>query len=534
MMPGAKDFDPVSLEIFKQLFSSVAEEMGGCLERTSFSPNIKERRDYSCAVFDSRGLMVAQAAHLPVHLGSMPLSVKAAVEEVKMARGDVIVLNDPYHGGTHLPDITFVSPVYLTKDRPDFYVACRAHHADVGGAFAGSMGTAREIYQEGLRIPPVKLAGASGFKRDILSLVLANVRTPEERRGDLAAQLACVRLGERRIAELRRRYGRRELRVRAKELQDYAERLMRQLISEIDDGDYSARDFLDDDGISSSPVPIKVVISIRGDSATIDFTGSSPQTSGSVNAVYAVTMSAVFYVFRCLAPHDLPSNWGCMAPFKVIAPEGSVLNPRPPAAVGAGNVETSQRIVDVLFVALTRAGKLGIPAASCGTMSNMAIGGLDSNCRPFSYYETIAGGAGAGPGGPGTSGVHTHMTNTLNTPVEAIEAGYPLRVIRYEIRRGTGGRGKYSGGDGIRRDIQLLSDAQVSILSERRKFRPPGLAGGGPGARGVNTVLKGGRSEHLPSKVTFNGKAGDVVCLKTPGGGGYGRPSRRVTRRRSR
>jgi N-methylhydantoinase B len=526
-MPGKAREDPVGLEIFKHLFSSVAEEMGSCLQRTAYSPNIKERRDYSCAVFDGEGLMVAQAAHLPVHLGSMPLSVKAAVEALRMAPGDVVALNDPYHGGTHLPDITFVSPVYLGESRPDFYVACRAHHADVGGAFAGSMGAAQEIYQEGIRIPPVKLAGARGFDRDVLSLVLANVRTPDERRGDLAAQLACVRLGERRVEELSRRYGTLELKARAKGLQEYAEKLMRYLISDIEDGDYRAQDFLDDDGVTPDPVVIKTVISIDGDSATVDFTGSSPQRRGNVNAVYAVTLSAVFYVFRCLAPYELPSNWGCMAPFKVIAPEGSVLNPRPPAAVGAGNVETSQRIVDVLFAALAKARRLGIPAASCGTMSNVAVGGLDWGRRPFSYYETVAGGAGAGPGGAGTSAVHTHMTNTLNTPVEAIETAYPLRVTRYEIRRGTGGRGAHNGGDGIRRDIELLTDAYVSILSERRRFHPPGLRGGEPGERGINLLLRAGRWKRLPSKITFEGRAGDIVSIRTPGGGGFGKRKQR-------
>jgi N-methylhydantoinase B len=385
------------------------------------------------------------------------------------------------------------------------------------------MGVAREIFQEGLRIPPIKLAGKRGFKQDVLSLVLANVRTPDERKGDLAAQLACVRLGERRLDELSRRYGRREIVARAKELQEYAERLMRHLVLNIQDGTYKAEDFLDDDGVTADPVPIKVAISVSGDSAAIDFTGSAPQTAGSVNAVYAVTLSAVFYVFRCLAPLEIPSNWGCMAPFKVVAPKGGVLNPIPPAAVGAGNVETSQRIVDVLFAALAGCRGLGIPAASCGTMSNVAIGGTDSNRVPFSYYETIAGGAGAGPGGPGRSGIHTHMTNTLNTPVEAIEAAYPLRVIRYEIRRGTGGRGRYSGGDGIRRDIKLLCGSEISILSERRKFRPSGLAGGGPGARGINTLIRGGQLKRLPSKAIVHGRAGDVVSIKTPGGGGFGR-----------
>lgn len=519
---------PVKLEIFKHLYSSVAEEMGVCLQMASYSPNIKERRDHSCAVFDSKGLMVAQAAHLPVHLGSMPLSVKSAIEAFEMSPGDVVALNDPYRGGTHLPDITFVSPVYFGGagrggPRPDFYVAARAHHADVGGAYAGSMGPARDIYQEGLRIPPIKLADRGGFVKDALSLLMANVRTPQERRGDLAAQLACVRLGERRLQELNSRHGSKTLRDQARALQDYAEKLTRHVISGIPNGQYRAQDVLDDDGVATDPVSIRVKITVDGEKATVDFTGSDPQRGGNVNAVFAVTLSAVFYVFRCLAPYEVPSNWGCMAPLEVIAPVGSVLNPSPPAAVGAGNVETSQRIVDVLFAALAAAGIRGIPAASSGSMNNVAIGGMTAEGRPFSYYETLAGGAGASERGPGISAVHTHMTNTLNTPVEAIESAYPLRVLRYEIRRGTGGRGKNRGGHGLRREIQLLTDAQVSILSERRKFQPPGSRGGSPGARGINELIRGKKKTRLPSKTTFQGKRGDVLSIKTPGGGGFGR-----------
>jgi N-methylhydantoinase B len=526
--------DSVKLEVFKHLYSSVAEEMGVCLQRASYSPNIKERRDYSCAVFDSSGLMVAQAAHLPVHLGSMPLSVKAAIDAAPMSRGDVVALNDPYHGGTHLPDITLVSPVYLRGGSegaggaggPQFYVASRAHHADVGGSTPGSMGTATDVYQEGLRIPPVKLADRRGFRGDVLAIVMANVRTPEERRGDLAAQLSSVRLGERRLTEMARRYGPEEMLTRASALQRYSEKLMRAAISEIPDGNYRARDVLDDDGVTSGPVPIAVRLSIAGDSATADFTGSAPQCAGNVNAVYAVTLSAAFYVFRCLAPYEIPSNWGCMAPIKVIAPEGTVVNPVPPAAVGAGNVETSQRIVDVLFAALASAKVLGIPAASSGSMSNVAIGGTGPGGRPFSYYETVAGGAGASENGPGASAIHTHMTNTLNTPIEAIESAYPLRVVRYERRRGTGGRGRHRGGDGVVREIELLADAQVSILSDRRRFAPPGLGGGAPGARGVNELRRGRLKKRLPSKINFKGRKGDVLIVKTPGGGGFGKESK--------
>jgi N-methylhydantoinase B len=518
--------DSVTLEIFKHLYASVAEEMGHCLQRAAYSPNIKERRDHSCAVFDSAGLMVAQAAHLPVHLGSMPLSVKAAIDAVEMSPGDVVALNDPYHGGTHLPDITFVSPVHLGGPRADFYVASRAHHADVGGAFAGSMGVATDVYQEGLRIPPVVLARRDGFVKDMVALLLANVRTPQERRGDLAAQLACVRLGERRLGELGERYGPLELRTRAKALQDYAEKLMRRVISELPDGEYSARDFLDNDGVSERPVCIKVKLTVDGDEARLDFAGSDPQCEGNVNAVFAVTLSAVFYVFRCIAPYDIPSNWGCLAPVEVIAPEGSVVNPVPPAPVAAGNVETSQRIVDVLFAALAKAGVRGIPASSCGSMSNVTIGGVDPSGRGFTYYETVAGGAGASEVGPGVDAVHTHMTNTLNTPVEAIEAAYPLRVRRYEIRKGTGGGGRHRGGDGVRRDIELLCDAQVSLLTERRVFAPRGSRGGAPGAKGINELKRRNRTKKLPSKTTFQGQKGDVLSIRTPGGGGYGRKRR--------
>jgi N-methylhydantoinase B len=527
--------DSVKLEVFKHLYSSVAEEMGVCLQRASYSPNIKERRDYSCAVFDSSGLMVAQAAHMPVHLGSMPLSVRAAVDSLPMSRGDVVALNDPYHGGTHLPDITFVSPVHLRggaresggASGPEFYVASRAHHADVGGSTPGSMGTATDVYQEGLRIPPVTLADRRGFRRDVLALLMANVRTPEERRGDLAAQLSSVRLGERRLAEMALRYGPDEMLARAVALQRYSERLMRAVISEIPDGDYCARDVLDDDGVTSDPVSIAVKLSINGDSATADFTGSAPQCAGNVNAVYAVTLSAAFYVFRCLAPYEIPSNWGWMAPIEVIAPEGTVVNPVPPAAVGAGNVETSQRIVDVLFAALASAKVRGIPAASSGSMSNVAIGGVGPDGRPFSYYETVAGGAGANERGPGPSAVHTHMTNTLNTPIEAIESAYPLRVVRYERRRGTGGRGRHRGGDGVVREIELLADARVSILSDRRRFAPPGLGGGGPGAKGLNELKRGRVKRRLPSKTDFVGRVGDVLSVKTPGGGGFGKGSKK-------
>lgn len=515
---------PIRLEIFKHLFASVAEEMGVVLRRTGHSPNIKERRDFSCAVFDAAGQMVAQAAHIPVHLGAMPLSVQAAVEALDFAPGDVAILNDPYRGGTHLPDITLVTPVFLPdKARPFAFVASRAHHADVGGVSPGSMPIATELIQEGIVIPPLKLVEGGRVNQGLLDLLLANVRTPEERRGDLRAQLAANATGVRRLLELVARYGSSEVHAQMEALLAYAERLTRRLLAGLPPGVYRFQDHLDDDGVDPEPVLIAVTIAVEGETATVDFTGTSPQRRGSVNAVYAITLSAVLYAFRCLLGEDVPTNSGCLRPIRVIAPEGTVVNARPPAAVAGGNVETSQRITDVLLGALAQAAPDRVPAASQGTMNNLTIGGWDPrHGRPFTYYETIGGGMGARPGRDGADAIHTHMTNTLNTPVEALEYAYPLRVQRYEVRRGSGGAGRWRGGDGIRRDIELLADAQVTILSERRVFAPYGLAGGQPGQPGRNALLRSGVEQALPGKVTLPARAGDVVRIETPGGGGWG------------
>src|SRR5205823_8827507 len=445
--------DPIELEIFKNLFHSVAEEMGAALRRSAFSPNIKERRDYSCAVFDGRGQVVAMGDHMPVHLGSMPMSVAAAIDALELGPGDIAMLNDPYAGGTHLPDITLVMPVQNPAPRtpsPVFYVANRAHHSDVGGAQPASMGLSEDIYQEGLRIPPVALARGGRIQRDVLALLLSNVRTPREREGDLTAQVAACRLGERRLLELLEKYGVRKTVFYLEALERYSARLMREALRRIPDGDYAAEDFLDDDGFSARAVRLRVTIGIHGERATVDFAGTSPACRGSVNAVLAITTSAVFYVFRCLFGEDVPASAGLMAPIEVRAPAGSVVNARPPAAVAAGNVETSQRIVDVLLRALAQALPDRIPAASSGTMNNLSFGGADPRSgEPFAYYETIAGGMGARPAADGLSGVHTHMTNSLNTPIEAFESAYPVRVRRYSLRRGSGGAGKFRGGDGI-------------------------------------------------------------------------------------
>ncbi|MFN3475950.1 MAG: hydantoinase B/oxoprolinase family protein, partial [Candidatus Methylomirabilales bacterium] len=512
------------LEIYKNLFASVAEEMGVALRRTGYSPNIKERRDYSCAVFDAQGDMVAQAAHIPVHLGSMPISVKKVIERFPFEPGDAVLLNDPYWGGTHLPDVTLVSPVFVPgSSMPSYFVANRAHHADIGGMAPGSMTLSTEIFQEGLRIPPVKLFEGGRVNQGVFDLILANVRTPREREGDLDAQVAANEIGIRRLLEITERYGPEETTRYMKELQAYAERMTREAIRRIPDGRYAFEDYLDDDGVEEEPVKLRVTITIQGDEAIIDFTGSSPQVKGSVNAIYAVTLSAVFYVFRCLVEFDIPSNTGCFAPLTVIAPEGTVVNARFPAAVAGGNVETSQRIVDVLLGALSQAVPEKVPAASAGTMNNLTIGGFDPRRgEGFAYYETIGGGMGARPSKDGIDAVHTHMTNTLNTPVEALEHAYPLRVLRYEIRRGTGGRGRYRGGDGIRRDIQVLSEAQISLLAERRRFRPYGLFGGEPGQPGEDVLITLEGERRLGSKGSFFAKAGSIISIRTPGGGGYG------------
>jgi N-methylhydantoinase B len=558
--------DPIELEVFKNLYHSIAEEMGAALRRTSFSPNIKERRDYSCAVFDSDGQVIAMGDHMPVHLGSMPMSVAAAIERGDLGAGDIVMLNDPFRGGTHLPDITLVMPVFLKETRgsgqrrpihsgtahrvrtkggqecpphtrPDFYVASRAHHADVGGMFPGSMGPCREIYQEGLRIPPVKIVRAGKMVDDVLALLLNNVRTPVEREGDLGAQIAACQTGAQRLREICVRYGVERARQAAADLLDYSEELMRSFLARIPPGSYRAVDFLDDDGVETSPVMIGVTIRVHPPSGkrtrkqeaavTIDFAGSDPQVQGAVNAVEAIAYSACFYVFRCLLREDVPATAGLMRPIRVIAPSGTVVNARPPAAVAGGNVETSQRIVDVLLKALAHALPEQIPAAAAGTMNNLTIGGIDPRTgEPFTYYETIAGGMGARPGRDGVSGVHTHMTNSLNTPAEALEHAYPIRLRQYSFRPSSGGRGRHTGGDGIVREIEVLTDAQVTLLADRRSRGPYGLAGGGDGASGRTVVVRrDGSEEELPGKTSVRLRSGDRIRVETPGGGGWGKPT---------
>jgi N-methylhydantoinase B len=535
--------DAITLKIFENLFISVADEMGVTLGRTAYSPNIKERRDFSCAVFLATGEMIAQAAHIPVHLGAMPASVRAALDAfADWAPGDLVVLNDPYLGGTHLPDITMVSPVFCGP--LSFFVASRAHHADVGGMSPGSMPLSSEIFQEGLIIPPVKLVEAGLITQAVLDIILRNVRTPVERRGDLAAQMAAHRVGEQRLQEVVARYGLDETLRYAHGLLEYAERLTRAALDRVPDGVYTFVDAMDDEGIDGQsgasakpseragdrlPGPrIQVAVTVKGDGMEVDFTGTSPAVQGSLNAVRAITESATWYVVRCLAEATSDArliNSGTFAPVRVVVPRGSLLDADPPHAVAGGNVETSQRVVDVVLGALAQALPDLIPAASQGTMNNLAVGGYDADRRaPFAYYETVGGGAGAGPVGDGLSGVHTHMTNTLNTPVEALEYAYPLRVRRYGLRRGSGGAGRHRGGDGLVRDLEFLCPATITILSERRRTAPYGLLGGKRGEPGRNLLIHRGEEQDLGGKVEAQVEPGDVLSLRTPGGGGWGTP----------
>lgn len=521
--------DAVSLEIFKHLFASAAEEMGVTLGRTGYSPNIKERKDYSCACFDAQGRLLAQAAHIPVHLGAMPASVQAAIACFSTFEpGDLILLNDPYLGGTHLPDITLIAPVFIAADRDGHtgdlfgFVASRAHHADIGGMSPGSMPMSRELYQEGYIIPPIKLAKAGVLNEEVLTLFYRNVRTPWERQGDMEAQIATATVGIRRLQEIIARYGSRVVQEHAEALLTYAAYLTRNAFLHLPTGEASFTDYLDDDGWGMHDLPITVHIQVRNGTLFVDFSGSASQSVGCVNAVQAVTHSAVLYAVRCLVGEHIPANQGCLEHVTITIPEGSLLNPRAPAAVAAGNVETSQRVVDALFGALAQLAPERIPAASQGTMNNLTFGGYDTKRGSvFAYYETMGGGMGARPGADGLSGVHVHMSNTRNTPVEALEMELPIRVRQYALRAHSGGAGQYHGGDGLSRHIEFLAPATVTLLTDRRQHAPYGLAGGEAGAKGKNTLERQGSVTQLPGKITFDVQVGDILTIDTPGGGGF-------------
>jgi N-methylhydantoinase B len=515
--------DQLVLEVFRNRFSAVAEEMGVTLMRTAYSPNIKERRDYSCAVFDAAGDMAAQAAHIPVHLGAMPLSVAAVLAEKTFAPGDMVMVNDPFRGGTHLPDITLVAPVFADGEKPVFYVANRAHHSDVGGMAAGSMPLSTSLFQEGMVIPPLTVVRDGAINRDVMDFFLANVRTPVEREGDFAAQIMANLTGARRLSEMIRKFGRERTAHQAARLMDHAETMARAAIRAVPDGVYEAEDLLDDDGAGHADIAVRLRLTVRGDTMAFDFSESAPQAAGCVNATRAIAVSCVLYAVRCLVARDVPVNAGLSRPLRIVTRPGSVVDARFPAAVAGGNVETSQRLVDVIFLALSQALPGKVPAASQGTMNNVAMGGVDARTGgPFAYYETLAGGMGAGAAGPGESAAHSHMTNTLNTPVEALEYAYPLVVREYGLRRGSGGEGTHRGGDGLVREVEFLGPTEVTVLSDRRVHPPYGLSCGAPGAAGRNVLIADGAARELPGKCHFTAEKGDRLRVETPGGGGYG------------
>jgi len=556
--------DPVTLEILRNGFEAVAEEMNAALVRTGYSPNITERKDCSTALFDADGRMVAQAETMPVHLGAMPFSVAAATDAFPPAElnpGDSVLLNDPFRGGAHLPDLTLVTPIYEDGSLLGF-AANRAHHADIGGSAAGSVAAdSTEIYQEGLRIPPVKFIEGGDLNRDVLDLILANVRTPDERRGDLRAQEAANETGRERLGGVVAEHGAATVREAFDDVQNYSERRMRAEIESLPDGTYAFEDVIEDDGRGNEDLPVVAEVCIEGDDVTVDFAGTADQTEGPVNAVRAVTVSATYFALRAVTDPDIPPNEGCYRPITVDTPAGSLVNPDPPAAVVGGNLETSQRVTDVVLGALAEAVPEAVPAAGQGTMNNVTVGGTDTRdsgserdtladtrdggrngCEradareperdtsadtrtdsPFAVYETQAGGFGGRTGQDGMDAVHVHMSNTRNTAVEVLETAYPLRVREYALRPDSGGAGEFRGGLGLRRDIELRTDATVSLLAERHRTRPYGLAGGEPGESGA-AFLDG---ERVPAKTTRDCEAGTVVSIRTPGGGGYGDPDER-------
>ncbi|MGE0258789.1 MAG: hydantoinase B/oxoprolinase family protein [Alphaproteobacteria bacterium] len=535
--PRPNAIDPITLEVLRNALESIADEMGAVLKRTSFSPNIKERMDASCAIFDAEAQLVAQAEHVPVHLGSMLRAVRATVDAVgAIDEGDVVIVNDPFTGGSHLPDITIAAPVYF-ESRHLGYVATRAHHADIGGMEPGSMpGKSREVYQEGIIIPAVKLYRKGELQDDVMRLILANVRTPAERRGDLNAQLAALRVGQLRVAELARRNGADLVTAGFAALLDYAERRMRRRLADFPPGTYYAEDFLDDDGWSDEPVKVALAITVSPEKLVLDYTGSSPQRPGNINAVAPMTYSASFFAVKVLTDPEVPVNAGTFRSVELRLPEGSFLASRPPAAVCAGNTETTQRIADTVLRVCAQFAPDRVPAASQGTMNSVIIGGHDPRAgdtpggRPYSYYETIGGGQGGRPMGPGDDGIQCNMTNTMNTPVEALEITYPLRVERYELREGSAGEGKHRGGNGLIRAIRILGhEARVSLQCERRRFAPYGLHGGSDGKPGRNAALHAdGNVEELPGKASVTLGPGEVVIVETPGGGGWGREQEAV------
>ena len=517
----AESIDSVTLEVFRNKLESIAEEMGKVLIQSAYSPNIKERQDCSTALFDADGRMVAQAEHIPVHLGAMPDAV-AAVTAKDPEPGDAYILNDPFEGGTHLPDVTIVSPIATESDVIG-YAVTRAHHADMGGMTPGSMPAgATDIYQEGLRLPAVKLRSGGELNEDLLAMILANVRNRTERRADLRAQLAAHDRAEDRLRSLIDEHGRDQVNQAFGAVINYSQARMTDELTAFPDGTYEAHDVLEGDGVSDAEIPIRVSITVDGATVEVDFTGTADQCAGNMNAPLSVAKSAVYFVVRCITDPEIPPNYGSYADITVTAPQGTVVNPTPPASVVGGNVETSQRLTDVVFAAFAEAAPERVPAASQGTMNNVIIGNRDRG--GFTYYETIGGGFGARPDKDGMDGVQVGMTNTLNTPIEVLEAEYPFTVEQYGFREGSGGDGQYRGGLGLVRSVTIETEAVVSLLTERRRRRPQGAAGGEPGAAGENLA----NGEPLPAKTTREVEAGTTITVRTPGGGGYGNPSKRT------
>ena len=510
---GGIAIDPLELSVLAHGVAMIAEEMGAVLVRSALSPNIRERRDASAALFDAQGRMIAQAAHIPVHLGAMPEAV-AAVRAREPRPGDVFLLNDPYHGGSHLPDLTLVEVVEV-DGAVGGYTAVRAHHADVGGMSPGSMPQgATELVQEGIIIPPVRLMRGGVLNEEILALLLANVRTPDERRGDLGAQLAACAAGASGWRALAARLGPPKLAAACDALLDYAERRVRARLASFEGRTGRATDRLEGDGVTDADIPVVVALTVRDHSLVLDFTGSAPQVAGNVNCPAAVTRAAAVFALRTLLDDDVPTNDGIARAITLVLPHRSAINAAWPAAVAAGNVEMSQRVADTILAALGDAG-VEVAAQGQGTMNNVTFGGVG-----WTFYETLGGGQGASPGGPGPSAVHVGMSNTLNTPVEALERSTPLRVDRYALRERSGGAGVHAGGDGVVRAYRATAACTVTLLTERRRHAPRGVHGGEPGEVGRN-LLNGAP---LPAKCRRTLVAGDVVTIETPGGGGYGSP----------
>ena len=506
----------IDLSIFTSRISAICDEMGAVLQKAAFSPNIRDRLDFSCAIFDARGELCAQAAHIPVHLGSMAYAMGGIVEGVDWQAGDMVIVNDPYLGGTHLPDITLIAPLFI-EDKLQAFVVNRAHHADIGGDTPGSMPISSSLEEEGIIIPPTRLVKNGEVDEACLLLIVGQTRSELQGRGDFAAQISANRTGLQRLQQLINGLGDAAFLSALIALNDYGERLARAALADIPDGTYAFTDWMDDDGLGNRDIRIQARVHVTGHRVEVDFEGTAKQTAGNINCPLSVAAAAVYYVFRCLMPAQTPACAGTFRPIHLTAPEGCLVNARRPAAVAAGNVETSTRVVDVVMGALTQAIPERIPAASHGSMNNLAMGGHVAG-RSWDYYETMGGGMGAGVEQPGLSGVQTHMTNTRNTPIEVLESRYPLRVHIYSIRKGSGGAGKHRGGEGLLREFEFLQDATVTLLTERRNHAPWGLAGGMSAKPGENKL----NNKPLSSKVCLEVAAGDRLSMASAGGGGWG------------